>query len=772
MNNDIRERAKEIVSGLTLRQKAQLLYGRDFWFVRGSLASEQLPDIMVTDGPSGLRKQLGKPDMLGIHASVPATAFPTASCVACSWDPALAEEMGKAMGEECVKEDVAVLLGPGANHKRDPLCGRNFEYLSEDPLLSGKLAAALIRGVQSQGVGTSLKHFACNSREDARMYCDSIVDERALREIYLKQYEIAVKESQPMTIMMAYNRLNGTHCAQNKRLMTDIARGEWGFEGLFVTDWGAIRDQVASYVAGLDLEMPGTFKSDDDLVEAVEEGRLSEKVIDERAEKVVELLLKSKLPKPQPEEDLLEKNFARARCIAEQSAVLLKNDNILPLAEEDDFCVIGAFAKTPRFQGGGSSNVNAYRTDCFLEYVKDAPFEEGYEFDSLTADEERISRAVELAKKHQKVLLFAGLPNAAESEGYDRTTMDMPASHLKLIEEVCKVNKDVVLVLMMGAPVAIPVNESIKGILLCYLAGEAGGGAAYRLLFGKANPSGKLAETFPVRYEDTPAHRYYKQCDEYDEYREGIFTGYRYYETAKVPVAYPFGHGLSYTAFAYTDVKLEGDTLSFTLTNTGSRDGSEVVELYISAVEPQMFRPEKELKGFQKIALKAGESRRVSFALQDIDFSFYDAPAHQWTVEEGEYDLLIGASVSDIRLSVRTFVKGEKVASLRDKVPFYYDMTAETVVPEEGFLAYADLPAPKPRDRSKLTLFSPIKDLAYNERSRPMYESLLARAKAGGASNVSTALDMPIINMTMTGSRTRKDVMAFLRSLNEGNEEK
>lgn len=761
MRYPVQERVKSILKSLTLKQKARLLYGKDFWYVRGSEADKRLPDIMLTDGPSGLRKQEGKADMLGIHAGVPATAFPTASCLACSWDEALVREMGEAMARECVKEGVSVLLGPGVNHKRDPLCGRNFEYFSEDPFLTGKLAAGLVQGVQSLGIGTSLKHFAANSREDERMFSDSMVDERTLHEIYLKQFEMVIRQAQPRTVMMAYNKLNGVHCAENERLMK-LAREEWGFQGIFLTDWGAMRRQTAAYAAGLDLEMPGTQNSDEDLCEAVEKGEIAEAVIDEHAARMIEFLLDCNPADKKTPENLLEKNFEIACNVAAESTVLLKNESILPLCADSDFCVIGGFAKTPRYQGGGSSHVNAWRVTNFLDQVKGAPYAEGYRDNAEETDEAYIRDAVRLAASHENVIVFAGLPERMESEGFDRKDMELPQAQLRLIKEIAAVNQNIVVVLQLGAPVTLPFLRDVKAVLLTYLAGEGGGKATYELLFGRKNPCGKLAETFPVCYEDTPSHRYYKKHEDYDEYREGIFTGYRYYETADVPVNFPFGHGLSYTTFSYCDVSLDRQTLFFTLKNTGDYDGKEIAQVYLSALSSKVSRPKKELKAFRKVALAAGEAVRIAIPLSEIDFSFYNRKEHRWQVEEGDYELLIGASVADIRLRARLHVTGETVVP--EDPPCYTDMTAETIVSEADFLAYAEMAAPHERNRYDLTLFSPIGDLKYSEKGRQIYQDLKARVAAGGEANLRTAMDMPIINMTM-GGHTRKEVQAFLENL-------
>ncbi len=773
-----KKRVDEILSKLTLKQKASLLYGKNFWYLKGSEASEELPDIMLTDGPSGLRKQNGKADMMGINESVPAVAFPTGSAAACSWDIDLMYEMGAAIGDEAAKEGVSVVLGPAVNHMRDPLCGRNFEYLSEDPYLTGKLGAAYVKGLQSKGVGSSVKHFAANSREDGRMFCDSLIDERALREIYLKPFEIIVKESQPYTIMSAYNKINGTHCAQNKRLMTDIARNEWGYEGLFLTDWGAMRDQLESYRAGLDLETPGTFGSDDDLEKAVLSGELDENVLNERAGKVIELLLRSEEKADETGFDPKD-NLAVAQRIAEESAVLLKNEGVLPLSENDDFCVIGGFAENPRYQGGGSSKINPLKLDNFLSCLPDnTAYAKGYDDDDDgnggKLNERLIDDAVKLAKKHKTAIIFAGLPESCESEGCDRKTLDMPKSHNALIEAVAKVNPNTVVLLFCGGPVTMHWLPEVKGVLLMHLGGCMSGKAAYNLIFGKSNPCGKLTQTFPLKYGDCPSAKYYNKHEDYDEYRESIFTGYRYYDTVKKEVLFPFGFGLSYTSFEYTDLRVNAQngkiSVCANIKNNGEIKGKEIVQLYVSHKNSTIFKPEKELKYFKKIELGAGETKEVTFELSDGDFAFYNAEESRWQTEGGEYEIILAASSKDIRLKKTLHIDGETVKlceNYKNKFGEYYNLKADTEISEECFLSLAKLQKPTERDKSKITVYSPIKDLEFSAGGKELFEGLKQRAiSSGNKADFLTAMDMPIINMTMNSERTRGYVYDFLKKVN------
>ena len=786
--DNLKREVASLLSKMTVREKASLLYGRRFWYVTGKETGQPLPEIMVTDGPSGLRKQCGKTDMIGLNESVPSIAYPTGSALASSWDPALLFSVGQALAEDCIKEEVSVLLGPAVNHKRDPLCGRNFEYYSEDPVLTADLGTAMVQGIQSKGVGACVKHFACNSQEDARFFSDSIVDERALREIYLRQFEAILRRAQPWMVMTAYNKLNGTHCTENSRLMTDIARREWGYEGLFVTDWSAMRDQLAAYRAGLDLEMPGTVGSDLDLEEAVKSGALSEEVLNERAGKVLELLLKSGQKKPALPKNMQAQHLAVARRAAEESAVLVKNQNILPFTAKQPILVIGAFAKQPRYQGGGSSKVIPVLLENALEELQklgaEVVFAEGYARNSTEPDPSLIQEAASLAKKYPQTVVFAGLPESCETEGEDRTTLSLPASHNALIEAVLEANPEAAVVLTAGSPVTLPWESKAKAILLTYLAGCCGGSAAANILLGKVSPSGRLAETWPLSYEDTPAAAYYHKHEDYAEYRESIFTGYRFYDSAKRAVLFPFGHGLSYTTFSYSDLSLDGHvgkgkplTLSFRLKNTGKCLGKETVQVYVQKKESRIFRPEKELKAYSKFTLGKGAEVRAVLTLPSESFAFYNAERGAWQTEPGVYFILVGASSRDIRLAAEVYVEGDgDVPDLRAVAPAYYDMpSAPRELPEDQFLALAKANKPKERDRTTITRYSPIKDLAFSKGGRPIYESIVKRASSNpdpemAKTNLKMAMDMPVMNLFMGNSR-RSEVDKILQIANGGTPE-
>lgn len=701
--------SRDMVKQLILEEKAGLCSGKNFWYTK---AAERLglEAVMMTDGPHGLRKQDGESDHLGINQSVPATCFPTACATASSFDTELMYRIGEALGEECLKEEVGVILGPGANSKRSPLCGRNFEYISEDPCVTGEIAAALIQGIQSKGVGTSIKHFAANSQEKCRMVSDSIVDERALREIYLAGFETAVKKAQPWTVMCSYNKLNGIYASENRRLLTDILRDEWNFKGLVVTDWGAASDRVQGILAGEDLEMPGPSPSNDKkIIDAVKAGELPEEALDLCVARILELLEKSSENKKKEYACDMEAHHGLARQAAAESAVLLKNEhNILPASREASTAVIGAFAETPRYQGAGSSKINPAKMEHFLAAMNERgiPYEyaPGYELKDEGRAEELRELAVKAAKEKAIVFLFAGLPDEYESEGFDRDNLSMPESHNRLIEEVAAVNENVVVILMCGAPVQMPWKDRVKGILLAYLGGQAGGSACADLLYGSSNPCGKLAETFPEAVEDTPCHAWYPSPNKNAEYRESIFTGYRYYLTAEKPVAFPFGFGLSYTSFEYSGLSLssldfreeQSLTARVSVTNTGKRAGAEIVQLYVSQKDPVIFKAERELKGFRKVFLEPGETKEVCFELDFRSFAYYDTVHSEWAVENGTYEIQIGASSADIRLIAPIKAVGfsegaSEIIRERLKDTAYYNLSRErglSITREEFELLY------------------------------------------------------------------------------------
>ena len=659
---------KALISQMTLEEKAGLCSGDDFWHTK---AVERLgiPRSMVSDGPHGLRKQDEAADHLGINDSIKAVCFPTACATAASFDPDMIREMGEAIGDSCQHEKLSVVLGPAVNIKRSPLCGRNFEYFSEDPYLAGRMATAIIQGIQSRNVGTSIKHFALNSQEHRRMSSSSDADERTIREIYFPAFEMAVKEAKPWTVMCSYNRINGVYASENPWLLTDVLRKEWGFEGYVMSDWGAVSDRVAGVAAGLDLEMPSSGGvNDKKIVEAVKAGKLDEKLVDRACERILNIVSRYlENAKPETPWDK-EAQHAQAADIAAECMVLLKNeDGILPLNKEDEIAFIGEFARKPRFQGGGSSHINCFKTVGALEAAKGLKvnYAPGYSVAQDEATAEMIAEAVAAAKKAKAAIVFAGLPDSYESEGYDRQHMRMPACQNKLIEAVAEANPNTVVVLHNGAPVEMPWIGKVKGVLEAYLAGQAVGEAAVRILFGDANPCGKLPETFPLKLEDNPSYLYYGGEGDVTEYREGVFVGYRYYDKKKMDVLFPFGFGLSYTTFEYSGLKLSAekirdtDTLTVTLAvkNTGNRAGKTVVQLYVGDAESTPLRPVRELKGFVKTALQPGESKEVSFTLDKRAFAYWNRQIHDWHVESGVFTIEAGDSSRFLPLKAEVMVE-------------------------------------------------------------------------------------------------------------------
>ena len=646
---------------MTLEEKAGMCSGLDFWHLK-EVEHLGIPKVMVSDGPHGLRKQDEKGDHLGINDSIKAVCFPPAVLSACSFDRGLMEEMGKAIGREAQANDVSVVLGPAVNIKRSPLCGRNFEYYSEDPYLAGEIAAAFVKGVQSQHVGTSIKHFAANNQEYRRMSSSSEVDERTLREIYFPAFETVVKKAQPYTFMCSYNQINGTFASENKWLLTDVLRGEWGFKGYVMSDWGAVNDRVKGLEAGLELEMPASGGDNDAMiVKAVKDGALEEKILDQAVERILRIIFEY-ADHRKPQEFTMEKDHEGAQHIAEESMVLLKNENhILPLKTSEKAAFIGGFARNPRFQGGGSSHINCFKTTNVLDSVPcDAQvvYAEGFPADRDFYDKALADEAVKAAAEADKAVIFAGLPESFESEGYDRSHMRLPECQNRLITEILKVQPNTVIVLHNGSPVEMPWLGEIKGLLETYLGGQAGGAAAANILYGKINPSGKLAETMPLKLSDNPSYLNFGGGEKV-EYCEGIFVGYRYYDTKEMDVAFPFGYGLSYTTFAYSNLKLsmenptEKDTVmvSADVTNTGKSAGKEVVQLYIRDLTGSAIRPEKELKGFEKVFLEPGETKTVTMELNKRSFAWYNTELHDWFAASGDYEILVGASSRDIRLT-------------------------------------------------------------------------------------------------------------------------
>ena len=657
-------RHTKIIEKMTIEEKAAILSGKNVWQSR-NIDRLGIPSIFCADGPHGIRKQAREGDHLGLNPSLPATCFPTAATVANSWDEALCEEIGNALGEEASAQGVNVLLGPGLNIKRSPLCGRNFEYFSEDPYQAGKMAASYVRGIQSQGVYACPKHFAVNSQELRRMAMNAVLDERTLREIYLEGFEIAVKEGGAKSIMTSYNEVNGTYANENKHLLQDILRKEWGFDGIVITDWGGSNDHVKGVAAGSNLEMPSPgLDSARQVIKAVEEGRLTMEelntCVDDLLEAILHLTKENKAERKAFDQEVHHKLAGKA---AEESIVLLKNSQeLLPLKADCKVALIGDFALVPRYQGAGSSLVKPIRLETMETIIKDSSLNcvgvaQGYlrngNFDAALEAEAR-----ELAAKADVVLYCFGLDELSETEGMDRSHMKLPTNQIKLLESLAAVNSNIVGIISAGSAVEMPWHSLCKSILHGFLGGEAGPGAMLRVLTGEVNPSGHLSETYTIRYEDTPAFRYFPSEERNSEYREGIYVGYRYYDTAKVPVQYPFGYGLSYTTFEYSDLLVTESGVRFTLTNTGKADGKEVAQLYVGGPRETIFRPEKELKGFAKVFLKAGESKTVTISFDDKTFRYWNPITEGFEVEEGEYTIQVGANVTDIKLSEALSVKG------------------------------------------------------------------------------------------------------------------
>ncbi len=672
-----KEQLRELISQMTLEEKASLCSGADFWHTK---AVERLgvPASMVSDGPHGLRKQDEKADHLGVNESIKAVCFPAGCGTAASFNRDLLTMMGEVIGNECQAEGISVILGPAVNIKRSPLCGRNFEYYSEDPYVASQMAGALIKGVQSRNVGTSIKHFLANNQETRRMSVSAEADERTLREIYLAAFEGAVTEQKPWTVMCSYNRINGVYAAQNKKYLTDVLRGEWGFDGYVVSDWGAVNERVADLEAGLDLEMPSSAGLNDrQIVAAVKNGSLKEEVVDRAVERILNIVYRFEENRDKTAVFDRDKDHETARKVAEETIVLLKNEDILPLSEDKKVAFIGKYAKKPRYQGGGSSHINSHKVTSALDAAQGNPnitYAQGFDDDKDETDEALLAEAVEAAKKADVAVVFAGLPDAFESEGFDRSHMSMPACQNQLIEKIAEVQPNVVVVLHNGSAVEMPWISRVKGVLEAYLGGQAVGGAEYDILFGRVNPSAKLPETFPVQLSDNPSYLNFPGEKDKVAYKEGIFVGYRYYDKKKMEVLFPFGHGLSYTTFEYSGLKLSADrikdteevTVSVKVKNTGSRAGKEVVQLYVADQESTVIRPEKELKGFEKVALKPGEEKTVTFTLNKRSFACFNTDIHDWHVESGMFTVMIGKSSRDIVLQSDIYVESTV------KLPVHY----------------------------------------------------------------------------------------------------
>ena len=748
----------DLLEKMTIEEKAAILSGKTVWETR-NVDRLGIPSIFCSDGPHGIRKQAGEGDHLGLNESIPATCFPTAATIANSWDESLGEEIGKALGEEANVQNVNVLLGPGLNIKRSPLCGRNFEYFSEDPYLAGKMAASYVRGIQSQGVSACPKHFAVNSQELRRMATDSVVDERTLREIYLTGFEIAVKEGHAKAIMSSYNQVNGEYANENKHLLQDILRDDWGFDGIVITDWGGSNDHVKGVAAGSNLEMPAPgLGSAREILAAVEQGTLSMKELDSCVDQMLDaiLTLSRQEKKTSFDEDA---HHALARKACAQSAVLLKNENkVLPLAPKTKVAVIGDFALSPRYQGAGSSVVNPTKLETIEQVIGDYDVEclgcaRGY--DRAGAKDEILkASAVALAKKADVVLYFFGLDELSESEGLDRSHMRIPQNQVELLEAIAQVNTNVVGIISAGASIEMPWHHCCKAILHGYLCGQAGASALLDIVTGKVNPSGRLNETYPLRYEDTPAFRNYPSQERCSQFRESIYVGYRYYDTSKVRVLFPFGFGLSYTEFTYSDIAVDEKGAHFTITNVGKYDGAEVAQLYIGMRDSKIFRADKELKGFKKVFLKAGESRQVTIPFDDKTFRYWNTATNSWEKEAGTYEIMVGTSVADIRLIESLSVNGttEQNPYQPEMLPSYYSGLIQDVTEEEFAVLYGRT-LPDGKWSGELTVNDAICQMYYAKSglARLIYKvltSIKTKSEAKGTPNLNILF---IYNMPFRG---------------------
>ena len=748
---------RELIAQMTLEEKAGLCSGADFWHTK---AVERLgvPASMVSDGPHGLRKQDQEADHLGVNDSIKAVCFPAASATAASFDKELIEKMGEAVGDSCQHEKLSVVLGPAVNIKRSPLCGRNFEYFSEDPYLTGKMAAAFIHGVQSKNVGVSIKHFAANSQEHRRMSSSSDADERTLREIYFPGFEIPVKEEQPWTVMCSYNRVNGVFASENHWLLTEVLRDEWGFEGYVMSDWGAVSDRVKGVEAGLDLEMPSSGGYNDrKIVEAVRAGKLDEKYVDLAVERILNIVFRyTENAKPETPWDM-EADHLLAADIAADCMVLLKNeDGVLPLSRDDEVAFIGEFAAKPRFQGGGSSHINCFKTTSALEAAEGlkVTYARGYSIEADEATDEMIAEAVAAAKKAKTAVVFAGLPDVYESEGYDRSHMRMPECQNALIEAVAAANPNTVVVLHNGSPVEMPWIGCVKGVVEAYLGGQAVGLATVRVLYGDVNPSGRLPETFPKKLSDNPSYLFYGGEGNVTEYREGVFVGYRYYDKKEAEVLFPFGHGLSYTSFAFSDLKLDKtemddtDTLnvSVRVKNTGSRAGKTVVQLYVCDKQSTPIRPIRELKGFEKTALEPGEEKEVRFTLDKRAFAYWNTEIHDWHVETGEFFIEIGASSRDIVLAETVTVRSTVELPRRyDENSIFMDLLAD----------------PKAKEKLRPMLEAMAKAFAPSDNAGEAAQEAISEEMNAAMLNY-----MPLRSMVSFGSATGEQIEQIIAELN------
>ncbi|WP_416150322.1 beta-glucosidase family protein [Salipaludibacillus sp. HK11] len=774
---------KQLIEKMTLEEKASLMSGGNFWNTK-SIERLDIPSIMLTDGPHGLRKQGGKADHIGLNKSLPATCFPTAATLANSWDKKLIYDVGSHIGKEAASENVSVLLGPGLNIKRNPLCGRNFEYFSEDPYLTGELASEMVKGIQSQGISACPKHFAVNSQEHMRMTIDEIVDERSLREIYLEAFRKVVESSEPKTIMTSYNKVNGTYANENQHIMNDILYDEWKFDGVAVTDWGGNNERVAGLKAGNQLEMPSTNGiTDGEIVEAIKTNHLPEDVLDDAVNRVLDLIFSTKQEGETTNVDFDEQHEF-AIDAAQRSIVMLKNeDKILPIDLSRKIAIIGDFAEIPRYQGAGSSLINPAKLTNAVDVLNKTSLNlVGYAKGFIRKggrSNKLLNEAVSLAHKADKILLFLGLDESSEAEGIDRKDLKLPENQLTLLKKIQKVNPNIVVILSGGGAIEIPFEQQVKGILHSYLSGQGSAEAIKSILLGDYNPSGKLSETFPLKYEDVSSAPYFPGKEATSEHREGIFVGYRYFDTANVPVLYPFGYGLSYTKFAYSDIEIDDLEVSFTLKNIGEVAGEEVAQLYIKKKNSQIFRAKRELKGFEKIYLGPNETKKVTINLEEKDFAYYHTANKAWEVEPGEYEIQVGSSIENIHLQslVKMTSEEQPLVYTKEKYPNYFNGKVHDVSDQEfhNLLGY-EPPSPFWDKQKDLGMNDTIAQAKYKNWVGKLVYNLVMLSKKIleklnkplAANNVFIVLNMPFrqIERFSGGKLSRRKIERFLKWIN------
>lgn len=775
---------KNIIEKMTLEEKVSLCAGSDYWHTQ-DIERLSIPKIMMSDGPHGLRVQKKKADNLGVNESDISTCFPSEATIANSWNKKLIYKMAEALGEECLEEGVSILLGPGVNIKRSPLCGRNFEYFSEDPYFSGIMGTEYVKGLQSKGIGSCVKHFAANNQENRRRTIDAIVDDRTLKEIYLKPFEMIVKNAKPWAVMSAYNKLNGKYCTENEKLL-GILKKDWNFEGIVITDWGAENDRVSGLIAGNELEMPGKRgNGKEEIKNAIEKGSVKEEYLDSIIDRTLDVIFKSDENRKEGYTYNKEKHHDLAREIAEESIVLLKNnEEILPINKNKKIALIGDMVKNPRYQGSGSSTINPYKLENVYDVLKEKKIEfeyaQGYERSQNIKDKELRRKAIEIAKDKDYVIVFAGLTENYESEGMDRKTLDIPENQNKLINEISKVNSNIIVILAGGSPMLMPWRENVKAIVATYLSGEAGAEAIVNIITGKTNPSGKLAETYPLRLQDTPSYKNFPGNEVTVEYQESIYVGYRYYDKVKKEVLFPFGYGLSYTSFEYSNLEIkenEGEyILNFKIKNIGEFEGKEIIQIYVSQRTPKIFKAEKELKGFTKVNLRPGESRDIKIKIDTKAFEYYNPETKKWNIEEGIYDILVASSSKDIRLKDEIQVKSNDQKIQKDYPEVYYSGNVHEITDNDYEIILGHKIPPRELDLKNITEENTIEQVRktliggaiYYYQKNIVMKRLLKEQNTNKATKVMMDLQKPLKKYyeKKNGKYTEEQVKGFIDMLN------